>query len=217
MRCTVCLKGESFIVSFSVKIFLFLFFSLRGNDFRPKYLKIAKLRAIFSVPFLCLSATVNSLIFENVKEILCFNSPATIARTPDHPNIFLEIIRQPSFDVEEFFSVFANQITPNFQKTIIYADSIKTVAFIYDVLLAAVGEGGRRSISMFHAEIGDIMNSFHNPQSEIRVLVSTVASGMGVEIRDIRHVIHWGKCHSMLQFWQEVGRAGRDAWSITCS
>jgi superfamily II DNA helicase RecQ len=149
---------------------------------------------------------VNNTIFEEVKDILCITNPATIVRTPDRPNIFLEVIHCKVYEIEDIFFPFAQQIHATFKKTIIFAETIKTVSKIYDVMRDAVGPQGKQTISMFHSEIGDglrkhILTVFPSPDSPIRVLVSTVAFGMGVEIRDIRHVIHWGKCTSMLQFW----------------
>ena len=35
------------------------------------------------------------------------------------------------------------------------------------------------------------------------------AAYLGVNIPDVRFVVHWGACDSALQYWQEVGRAGR--------
>ena len=54
------------------------------------------------------------------------------------------------------------------------------------------------------------MDEFPKHNSKVRVIVCTVAFGMGVEIRDVNRVIYWGKSNSMLEYWQEVGRAGRD-------
>ena len=40
--------------------------------------------------------------------------------------------------------------------------------------------------------------------------MATIAFGMGVEVHDIRQVVHWGRVSSLMSYWQEVGRAGRD-------
>ena len=46
--------------------------------------------------------------------------------------------------------------------------------------------------------------------SQIRILFCTIAFGMGVDIPDIRRVVHWGCSKSVMSYWQEVGRCGRD-------
>jgi len=71
---------------------------------------------------------------------------------------------------------------------------------------------------MYHAHLSDdlqrhIMSEFKKADSTIRVVISTVAFGIGVEIADIRQVVHWGRLSSLMTYWQEVGRAGRDGAS----
>jgi len=53
-----------------------------------------------------------------------------------------------------------------------------------------------------------VLEQFHLFTSTIRLLVGTTGFGMGVEINDIRRVIHWEKVQSLLVFRQEVGRCG---------
>ena len=49
------------------------------------------------------------------------------------------------------------------------------------------------------------------------MLIATVAFGMGVNIADVRHVIHFGGVKSVMTLWQEFGRAGRDGKNATAS
>ena len=55
-----------------------------------------------------------------------------------------------------------------------------------------------------------IIQEFTSTTSIIRVLVSTIAFGMGVNIPDVEVVIHWGAPKGVLSYWQEVGRGGRE-------
>ena len=68
---------------------------------------------------------------------------------------------------------------------------------------------------MFHSNTDDetknrILEDFSNTNGKITILVSTVAFGMGVNIRDVDIVIHWGLPRSCLSYWQEIGRCARD-------
>jgi superfamily II DNA helicase RecQ len=56
-----------------------------------------------------------------------------------------------------------------------------------------------------------IIQNFVKEESTIRLIICTVVFGLGVNIPDVRFVVHWGACDSALQYWQEVGRVGRDS------
>ena len=90
---------------------------------------------------------------------------------------------------------------------------------LYAAQKAAFVEGQvdyrHKLISQYHAEVHEtnkkrILDEFRKPDSTIRCLVSTVAFGMGIDIPDVRLIIHWGESDSVSQYWQEVGRGGRD-------
>ena len=55
-----------------------------------------------------------------------------------------------------------------------------------------------------------VQSEFSKQDSHIRILISTIAFGMGIDIPDVRRVVHWGISNNSLCYWQEVGRAGRD-------
>ena len=73
-----------------------------------------------------------------------------------------------------------------------------------------------RILEMFHrgldqGSIDRILCEFRKRNSHIRCLISTIAFGLGIQISDISAVVHWGVPKTVLSYWQEVGRAGRDA------
>lgn len=70
-------------------------------------------------------------------------------------------------------------------------------------------------IALYHAGMANkdleyILHEFSKPDSILRLIICTIAFGMGINIPDIEVVVHWGACDSMMDYWQEVGRAGRD-------
>lgn len=74
---------------------------------------------------------------------------------------------------------------------------------------------GKCLVEMFHSKLDPIsaaliVKEFKEEHSAVRCLVTTIAFGMGIEIPNIRYVIHWGPSKSTLNYWQEIGRAGRD-------
>ena len=55
-----------------------------------------------------------------------------------------------------------------------------------------------------------VLSSFSDSESPVKLIVSTFAFGMGVDICDIRRIIHWGLPTTIEGYMQEVCRAGRD-------
>ena len=73
----------------------------------------------------------------------------------------------------------------------------------------------KRMVEMFHHATDNdsklrIMNNLNSVSGAIRVLIATLALGMGVHMPDVRCVVVWGLPYSMLQLWQGIGRAGRN-------
>ena len=145
---------------------------------------------------------------------------------PDRPNIFLQVERQKRYDYEvdlEWIVDGLREQQLSYPKTIIYCSSVMTTADMFIHIVATLGKDAyvgkaafeTRLVSMHHGESGEALQeynlkTFPKEDSVIRVLVVAGAFGMGVEISDIRQVVHWGKCASALCYWQEVSRAGRD-------
>lgn len=65
---------------------------------------------------------------------------------------------------------------------------------------------------MANKDLEYILHEFSKPDSILRFIICTIAFGMGINIPDIHVevVVHWGACDSMMDYWQEVVRAGRD-------
>ena len=80
--------------------------------------------------------------------------------------------------------------------------------------MTSILDQNRRQVEMYHSGTAyvdkkRILKSFSENRN-IKVLICTVAFGMGVNIPDIDRVVHWGASKSPLDYWQEVGRLGRD-------
>ena len=55
-----------------------------------------------------------------------------------------------------------------------------------------------------------VLSTFSTIDSSLRLVIATSAFGLGIDISDIRRVIHWGLPSSIEEYVQEAGRAGRD-------
>jgi ATP-dependent DNA helicase RecQ len=153
-------------------------------------------------PILGLSATMNEHILQDIRNIFKLKDEDmnVISILPDRPNTFLNIVHQKKYDFE--------------------LDLSWLVEDIFEFIRFSLGKnayvsGKKCLISMYHGQIGKelqahTISQFKEKTSHIRLIVSTIAFGMGVEVKDIRQIIHWGRSKSVLSHWQEIGRAGRD-------
>jgi ATP-dependent DNA helicase RecQ len=66
--------------------------------------------------------------------------------------------------------------------------------------------------SATHESIKDciILKAFVQPSSPLRIVIATIAFGMGIDTPDIQYVVHWGPPVDVEQYVQATGRAGRD-------
>lgn len=65
--------------------------------------------------------------------------------------------------------------------------------------------------SAIHASVKDgILKAFLQPTSPLRIVIATIAFGMGVDTPNIQYVVHWGPPEDIEQYLQATGRAGRD-------
>ena len=108
--------------------------------------------------------------------------------------------------------------------------SLKDVSEIYTYMMFKVGEKAwlssqRRAhmkiIDMYHSALLSedqqrITLEFTKENSNIRCVIATIAFGLGVDVRDIKYIFHWGPSKSPLQYWQEVGRCSRNGERGEC-
>ena len=150
-----------------------------------------------------------------------------ISASPDKPNITLHVA---SFTrMETCFSPIAQQLYS--QQTaighcIIFCQTLDDCPKLYRFFWTSLGDRftypigapdlcGNRLVDMFHSCTeptikNKIIDAFTTPSSPLRVVIATVAFGMGIDVPNIRTIIHFGSCEDIETYVQAIGRAGRD-------
>ena len=176
-----------------------------GHDFRPDYLEIGSIRHQFpKAVCLALTATATQQVRQDIIRILKLEFPAIFVASFNRPNIFLEVKKKnkPLEQVKKFLEEHPGE------RGIIYCFSRKQVDQLTDFLA-----NENYNVMNYHAGLTDDVRSKNQEdfiKDRANIMVATLAFGMGINKPDIRFVIHFDMPKSIEQYYQEIGRAGRD-------
>lgn len=175
-----------------------------GYDFRPSFMRIAKIRSIFpDIPVLALTATATPVVVNDIMRCLEFSQPNVFRMSFARSNITY-VVRHTSEKLTELIHIISSV-----QGTgIVYVRSRKRTKLISDEL-------NRKGIAADFYHAGLAVEDKEEKQNkwmrdECRVMVATNAFGMGIDKPDVRIVIHVDVPNSLEEYYQEAGRAGRD-------
>ncbi|XP_006815053.1 ATP-dependent DNA helicase RecQ-like [Saccoglossus kowalevskii] len=200
---------------------------LWGDDFRPTYRMLGELRSHFSCSFLILTATCTNVMKRNILKQLYFgeNEMQLVSKVPDRPNISL-YYKFGSLSITEEMAWYLRELKSDgitARKAIIYVRTITQCGKVFANFMAylgnaAYGDGSKviqnRILEVYHGALAStdqerVVSRF-SQDNVLRCIICTVAFGMGVNIPDLNIVVHWGCSNSIVEYWQEVGRARRN-------
>lgn len=176
-----------------------------GHDFRPEYRKISEIRELFPHSVcLALTATATEQVRKDIKKNLKLENPAVFVASFNRANIFLDVVRKknPVHQILAFLEAHPGE------SGIVYCFSRKQVDSVAEEL-SSRGYGALP----YHAGLADAVRSENQERflrDETPIMVATVAFGMGINKPNVRFVIHHDLPKSLEQYYQEIGRAGRD-------
>jgi len=176
-----------------------------GHDFRPTYVALGELRELFPrTPLIALTATADDQTREDVRIRLHIATAPVFAAGFDRPNIRYTVAdkRQAPQQLARFVSEFPDD------SGIVYCLSRKRVEQVAARLKSSGVAAAAYHAGLSAPERTRVQDAFL--ADEIRVVVATVAFGMGIDKPDVRFVVHYDLPKSIESYYQETGRSGRD-------
>ncbi len=176
-----------------------------GHDFRPEYLMLAQLKTEFpKVPVIALTATADKLTQKDILEKLNLHKPAVFVSSFNRENITYRVT--PKRNSFKQLTDFLNERGD--ESGIIYCLSRKST----EDLAADLKDAGF-SAEAYHAGLNNDVKAKNQEaflRDDIKIIVATIAFGMGINKSNVRYVVHMDLPKNIEGYYQETGRAGRD-------
>ena len=190
-----------------------------GHDFRPDYRTLGDfLPALRPAPVIALTATATPTVQRDIIAQLQLTQPELFIHGFRRHNLAIEVV--------ELSKPRRNEFTANLLKdrssrpAIVYAPSRKAAEELAGELDRALrknpgapGLASETRVHAYHAGLDPATRERvqrHFLTGKLEVVVATIAFGMGIDKADVRTVVHTALPGSVEQFYQEIGRAGRD-------
>ncbi|XP_068712841.1 uncharacterized protein [Montipora foliosa] len=207
-----------------------------GKDFRSAYDNLGEVRALLlpKLPLMALTATITETSLAYMVKKLSMDDFTLVKGSNNRMNIFYSVSKLEKYQDNDYekmeiaftncFQLIIQDLKENgisAERSIVFCFSHPDCCKVYEYFERELGK------QMFHQDTKErlvdiyvkltseackkaILKSFTDRAGCLRIIIASVAFGMGVNCPDVRKVIHFRAPASLSSYVQESGRAGRD-------
>ena len=177
-----------------------------GHEFRSDYQKLSLLKQNFpNTPVVAFTATATLKVQENIISTLLLNNPVVLRGETKRDNLTITAKKRVGNGQEQLLEFLKDKQS---ETGIVYTFTRKETESVANFL-----ETQGFKAKAYHAGLNNelrhsVYKEFLN--DEINIVVATIAFGMGIDKSNIRFVVHTSMPKTIENYYQEIGRAGRD-------